>query len=297
MITPPHNSLAVAPAAAEPVTRTQRVAFTVALAIGSRAIHLRDRVLGRIPRLPASLPGLALTPLVISSGRNQLDAVYAAPDNQPLRAAVLICHGIGEVVAQWVPIQQLLAARGVASLVFDYSGYGRSTGHPSSAQLEQDAVAAFHGLRQFTAGPISLLGFSLGSGIVPVLLDRIPAHRLVLCASFTSFRAAARSVGIPPFLSAFVPPIWDSAQPLHAASQPVLFVHSTGDRLFPLAMARELAACSAPRARLQIVEGLRHNQPFYTPTAAYWDPIADFLADPLGDPTPPTHLLPDPPAC
>ena len=286
MTTAPDNSPAVVPAAEEPVTRAQRIAFILAVAIGCRAIHLRDRLFRTIPRLPTSIPGLALTPLTISSGRSQLDAVYAAPDKQPTRAAVLICHGIGEVIAQWVPIQQRLAARGVASLVFDYSGYGRSTGRPSPAQLEQDAVSAFYAMRQFTEGPVSLLGFSLGSGIVPVILPRVPAYRVVLCASFTSFRAAAQRVGIPAFLSAMVPPIWDSTQALRAANQPILIVHSASDRLFPVAMARELAACSAPRAQLRVVEGLRHNEPFYTPTADYWDPIAEFLAGEQSDPDP-----------
>ncbi len=105
----------------------------------------------------------------------------------------------------------------------------------------------------------------------------MPAHRLVLCASFTSFRAAARRVCIPGFLSALVPPVWASGQVLRAAPHPVMLVHSTRDRLFPLAMAEELAACCGARASLRIVEGLRHNEPFYKPTAAYWDPIAEFL--------------------
>lgn len=264
--------------AAEHITPIQRTAFTVSLMVGSRAIYLRDRLLGRIPSGLAQVRGLALTPLVIQSGSNRLDALYAAPDGPPARATVLICHGIGEVVTQWVPIQRILAAHGVASLVFDYSGYGRSTGRPTPAQLELDAVAAFAQLRELAPGLISVLGFSLGSGIVPAILDRVAPHRLVLCASFTSFRAAACRVGVPSFLFALVPPLWDSAQALRSSAQRVMLVHSTSDRLFPAAMASELAACCGSRARLHIVEGLRHNEPFYKPTAAYWDPIAEFLA-------------------
>ena len=264
--------------AASSITPVQRIAFTVALMVGSRAIYLRDRVLGRIPRRPPQVAGLVLTPLSIPSGRNQIDAVYAEPDGVPVRAAVLICHGIGEAVSQWMPIQRLLAAHGVSSLVFDYSGYGRSSGRPAPAQLEQDAVAAFGRLRELAPGPISILGFSLGTGIVPAILDRVQAHRLVLCASFTSFRAATRRVGVPSFLSPLVPPVWDSAQTLRSCAHRVLFVHSTRDRLFPVAMASELAACCGPRARMHIVEDLRHNEPFYKPTATYWDPIAEFLA-------------------
>jgi uncharacterized protein len=266
-----------APTAAEHCTSLQRVAFALAVGVGWRAIQARDRLLGRVPRRAVQEPGLSITPQAIPSGRGVLDALFVAPAAKPARATVLICHGIGEIVPQWMPIQRLLAARGVASLVFDYSGYCRSTGWPAPAQLEHDAVAAFERLQQLEPGPISLLGFSLGTGVVPAILHRVPAHRLVLCASFSSFRAAVRRVGIPGFLSVLAPPVWASGEVLRAAPQQVMLVHSTRDRLFPVAMAEELAACCGARASLRIVEGLRHNEPFYKPAAAYWDPIAEFL--------------------
>jgi hypothetical protein len=77
-----------------------------------------------------------------------------------VRAVVLVCHGIGETVGHWVPVQELLAANGAASLVFDYSGYGRSTGRIEAAQCERDAIAAFEFLEKLAPGaPIAVLGF------------------------------------------------------------------------------------------------------------------------------------------
>jgi alpha-beta hydrolase superfamily lysophospholipase len=280
MAAPADIPLAAAPAAADLCNPVQRAAFAMALTVGSHAIQMRDLALGRVPRPSAQVPGLTLTPFAIRSGRNMLDAVFAAPAGEPVRATVLICHGIGEIVPQWMPIQRLLAARGVASLVFDYSGYGRSTGWPTPAQIENDSVAAFGRLQELASGPVSLLGFSLGTGVVPAILHRVPAHRLVLCAAFTSFRAAARRMGFRGFLSPLVPPVWASERALREGQHRVLLVHSKRDRLFDVAMAEELAAFCGERASLRIVEGLRHNEPFYKPTATYWDPIADFLIDP-----------------
>ena len=265
-----------AKAPVESVSATQRVAFTLALSGGSRAIFARDWLLGRI-RQPKPQGHVRLTPLSIASGRNRLAGLFAAPASDPVKAAVLICHGIGEVVVQWTPIQQMLAAHGVASLVFDYSGYGRSTGWPTPAQLEQDALAAYAQLCELTSAPISLLGFSLGTGVAVSILDRVAVHRLALCAGFTSFREATQCVGVPRTLLRFSPSIWDAEPILRAAAHPVLVVHSTHDRLFPVAMGESLAAWCGPRAQLRIVKGLRHNEPFYKPTAAYWDPIAEFL--------------------
>lgn len=264
-------------AAAEPVSATQRIAFALALAAGSRAIFARDWMLGRI-RLPRPQAHVELTSLTVTSGLNRLDALFAVPMSGTVKASVLICHGIGEVVVQWAPIQQMLAAHGIASLVFDYAGYGRSTGWPTPAQLEQDALAAHARLKELASAPISLLGFSLGTGVAVAILHRVETHRVVLCAGFTSFREATHCVGVPRALLRFSPQVWNSESILRSATHPVLVVHSTHDRLFPAAMGESLAGWCGNRAQLRIVQGLRHNEPFYKPTTAYWDPIAAFLA-------------------
>jgi hypothetical protein len=79
---------------------------------------------------------------VIHSGKNVLDAVFVTRDANTVKASLLICHGIGETVEHWLGVQQLLAASGVASLVFDYSGFGRSSGFFNAKRCERDAVAA-----------------------------------------------------------------------------------------------------------------------------------------------------------
>jgi pimeloyl-ACP methyl ester carboxylesterase len=181
-------------------------------------------------------------------------------------------------VEQWFGVQQLLAAHGVASLVFDYSGYGKSTGRPHWEQFELDAVAAFAALKELApALPISLLGFSLGSGVAIAAIDRVAAHCLILCEAFTSFRHAAVSVGIPRPLARLVPPIWHAQQRLAECKLPVLIVHGEKDRLFPIAMARELADWCEPRAEVVLVPNTTHNQPFRKPHISYWGPIIEWI--------------------
>jgi hypothetical protein len=215
-----------------------------------------------------------------------VDAVYAEPAAGTPRAAVLICHGIGEIVPQWFPIQRLLAENGIASLVFDYSGYGRSTGFADWSQCEQDAVAAFQVLKRLApAIPITLLGFSLGTGVVPAILDRVTAHRLVLCAGYSSFRSAARAAWIPGFLSALVPPIWSAEESLRNCALPILVVQGDRDRLFGMKMARELVACCGGHADLLMLPARSHNEPFYNPQLSYWGPIISWLLQEAPDST------------
>ncbi len=242
--------------------------FTLGVTLASRLFLLLDHV-------PATdTTGSRFSRHAIPSGRNTVDAVFAQSASVEPRAALLLCHGIGETVDHWRAVQHLLAQLGIASLVFDYSGYGQSSGRIEAAQCEHDAVTAFHHLRRLTPRlPASVLGFSLGSGIAASIQPRIPAQRLILCAAFTSFRHAARRLGVPAFL---VPPIWSTQQALARCRVPTLLLHGDRDRLFPSQMARDLHQASAS-SQLVLLPRLAHDDPYRHPNPAFWRRVADFL--------------------
>jgi pimeloyl-ACP methyl ester carboxylesterase len=257
----------------------RKYVFTASLTVASRFTELRDLLSGRIGPVARRRRSRKLwfgqtaeaeeTRISIPSGNNRLDAYFVRPTASPTRAVVLICHGIGETIEHWFPVQRLFAASGVASLVFDYSGYGRSTGWAAAPQCERDAIAAFERLQTLTPGQsITLLGYSLGSGIAAAILRRVQADRLILCAAFTSFRAAAQSIGFPKFLVMTLPDLWRAEENLRGHRASVLIVHGERDQLFPVTMAQELA--SYCESELVIVPEMTHNEPFYSPDIAYW---------------------------
>ena len=180
-------------------TSIDNLAFTAVVTLASWTFILRDRLLGRVKRAPLeNHPCLEISRRTIASDKQFLDAVFVTPAREPARAAVLLCHGIGETVDHWLGVQKLLAAQGVASLVFDYTGYGASTGRIRWKQCEEDAIEAFGALEALLPGTsVSILGFSLGSGIAAAVLDYISPQKLILCSSFTSFQAAACCAGLP----------------------------------------------------------------------------------------------------
>ena len=255
------------------------LAFTAAVTVASRSFILRDRLLGRVKQTPSEdHPYLEISRRAIASGKQVLDAVFVAPVGEPARAAVLVCHGIGETVDHWFGVQRLLANQGVASLVFDYSGYGRSTGRIQWKQCEQDAIEAFAALKVLLPDtPASILGFSLGSGIAVAVLDRVSPQKLILCSSFSSFQDAACCAGLPRVLSFLSPPIWNSEESLRRCSLPVLVLHCENDRLFPSQMASRLASVCGERARFVLVPNQQHNDPFYRPLSQYWDHVISIL--------------------
>jgi len=254
--------------------RHHDISFTIALTCISRVLIARDHILGWVGPGVRNTPGLSTQRLQIPSGKNLLDAVFVAPTAIPARAAMLLCHGIGETAQHWFPVQQLLADNGVASLVFDYSGYGRSTGHPGQKQYDRDALSAFESLQRLSPLiPAAIVGFSLGSGPAAAIVNRAAPDYLVLCGAFTSFRDAVRALGLPGRFTPLVPPFWSAREALCDCHVPVLIVHGEKDRLFPVQMARDLAGCCRTPAEVVIVPNFRHNQAFRRPDLAFWGPI------------------------
>ena len=249
--------------------------FTVLVTCVSRGMILRDRMLGRPGR---GVDGPGAMRHQIPSGANCLDAMLVEPVGQPVRAALMICHGIGETVEHWRAAQGLLAEHGVASLVFNYSGYGRSSGRVDAAQWERDAVEAFGWLQRRMSGMgVSVLGYSLGSGVAAAVMDRLEARRLVLCASFPSLRRAARRSGAPAWMAGWLPDIWNNVEALRRGSVPVLVVHGADDRLFPVAGAQEMAEACGARCELVVVPGVTHNGPIFAPRMEFWGAVIERL--------------------
>ena len=253
--------------------RWQEAFFSAAVVGCSRLMVARDRLLGKIDGRPAD----GVSRHRIANGTEGLDAVLILPEGEA-RAAVLICHGIGETVEHWPRAQALLARSGVASLVFNYSGMGRSTGRFSAAQCERDAVAADAWLRERLPGvPVTLLGFSLGSGVAAAVVMEIAVERLVLCEAYTSFRDAARRMGLRGRLACALPDIWRNVERLRGCRVPVLVVHGARDRLFPVTMGEALAATCG--ARLEVVAGMGHADLHERPRAEDLNRIADWVLD------------------
>lgn len=254
-----------------------REAFlTLLLNVTSRLLLRRDRVNGIMEQILSAF-AFANERLVIASGKRRLSAVYvSAGEDTP---AVLICHGIGELVEYWGKVQGLLKGMGVSSLVFNYSGYGTSTGHLSTAHCEEDAIAACRELAARGHRSIILLGFSLGSGVGGAVASRAAIDGLVLCEGFSTLREAAIAMGFPRWITRVVPDAWHTVHRVSELEMPVLVVHSDVDGLFPLSMAQRVAEACGPRGTFVVIEGVSHNAPIFAPTEDYWRPIAEWVKE------------------
>ena len=260
------------------VLGVQNAIFTLAVTVVGRSLILRDRLAGQLRFDQSTDAHTVSTALSLPSGANLLDARFVAPAEGPVKAGLLICHGIGETVQHWAAAQRLLASDGVASLVFNYSGYGRSTGWITLKQCEADAGVAFDHLRRLVPmAPVSILGYSMGSGIATAVAPTLKPSRLIICAGFTSLRQAAASLRIPELLTRLLPPAWANVEALKHSTIPVLVLHGASDRLFPSEMARRLGRSCKSECEVIIVPGLSHNGPMYRPQQHYWSVVTSRL--------------------
>jgi alpha-beta hydrolase superfamily lysophospholipase len=244
------------------------------LTVISRGIFRRDRHSGKMKRILDAF-SFGEQRLVLESGGRRLSAVYVSAGNDA--PAVLICHGIGEVVEYWGRVQEAFQEMGVSSLVFNYSGYGASSGTITVAHCEEDAIAAYRALVDRGHRSILLLGFSLGSGISCAAASRVDVDGLILCEGFSTFREGAMAIGCPQWLTHTVPNVWNTVGRVCDLRVPVLVVHSDADELFPLTMAKRVAEACGTQGELIVVNGLSHDAPIYTATPIYWRPIADWV--------------------
>jgi hypothetical protein len=247
--------------------------LSVALDVIGRVFLRRDRENGEMQRL---LDAFAFDQerLTIQSGSRDLSAVYVrASDDAP---AFLICHGIGEQVEYWSGVQELLRAMDVSSLVFNYSGYGASSGRVSVAHCEEDAIAAYRELTDRGHRSIFLLGFSLGSGVVLAVAPQLKIDGVILCQGYSTLREAALAMGFRRWMTHAMPDVWHNLRQLNEIKTPVLVIHSDGDQLFPVAMAKRVHEACGESGELIIVSGFAHDGPVYFPTEAYWRPVVEW---------------------
>ena len=232
------------------------------------------------PETPETF-GAPYQQLSIVSGDRRLDAtlVRAAADSSP---ALLIFHGTAEAVSFWADTQALLYRQGITSMVFDYSGFGRSTGRPTAAHLEEDADSAYaefvRRVGQRTRHYI--LGYSLGSGVV---LDAVPRFTpapsgVVFMASYSSARDGAVAFGlIPKWATFLLPDMWNNVRDTRNLRQPLLVVQSDGDQLFPVRMAKAVYDAATVRKQMVVLHGYRHEDGHQRPTDEYWEPVVRFM--------------------
>jgi fermentation-respiration switch protein FrsA (DUF1100 family) len=213
----------------------------------------------------------------------RLDAWFIPAD--PARGTLLFCHGNAGNISHRLDSIRIFHQLGLSVLIFDYRGYGKSTGRPTEKGTYRDAAAAWRYLverRRIPPEKIILFGRSLGASIVAELATREAVAGVILESGFTSVPDVAAQ--IYPWL----PVRWlsryryDARRALTEIHSPVLIIHSRDDEIIPYVNGEHLyTAANEPKQFLQLRGG--HNDGFLVSRKRYIQGLEAFLGNALGD--------------
>lgn len=203
---------------------------------------------------------------------------FEGPRTEPL-ATLLFCHGNAGNVSHRLENVYLLLRSGFEVLLFDYRGYGHSTGQPSEDGLYTDAEVAWQHLagRAGAAGvPRIIFGRSLGGAVAVELATRVEADGLIIESTFTSIRTLARLVFPMPLPK--LPVRYDSLSKIGQIRMPLLAIHGEEDELIPFADGRALFEAAPEPKSWYPIPRASHNNTYVVGGEAYFQRLATFAA-------------------
>ncbi|MFP4034815.1 MAG: alpha/beta hydrolase [Desulfovermiculus sp.] len=206
---------------------------------------------------------------------------WFVPGNQN-RPVVLFCHGNNSNISSpsHLKFLELMHFLSFSAVIFDYRGFGRSSGSPDETGSYLDGEAVWNHLvhsRGYTGRDIIIWGKSLGGGIAAYLASQHQDCRaLVLEATFTSVPDVARR------MFPFLPVKWiiRHEYPVHRhvsrVDSPVLVMHSPKDETIPYRLGRRVfEAATEPKTFVQLSGG--HVWGFWTSKEAVVQAIQENL--------------------
>lgn len=194
------------------------------------------------------------------------------------KGTILFSHGNAGNMSHRLESIKIFHQLGYHTLIYDYGGYGNSTGSPSEKRCYADIQAQWDYLtktREIHPNQIILFGRSLGGGVTAELATHVTPAAIILESTFTSIPDMARQQ-FPIFpVRLLVKHKFDTLNKLDKFTAPILHVHSETDELIPYTHAQALhEAAPQPKQFLTLQGG--HNEGYLT-TQSYPQDLDTFL--------------------
>ncbi len=207
-------------------------------------------------------------------------------ETDPAGPTIVYFHGNGEVIGDHDGIAPLYHSIGANLFVFEFRGYGRSSGSPTIEHLVADgAVCGRRALelleRDGFVGRRFVMGRSLGANPALEVAARVPGYDgLILESGAGNVARFVNRLGLQPGADL------DRLVAAHEAklatiTMPSLIIHGLADDLVPVDTALATAEClTGSQVTTELVPGAGHNDLLLVDPGRYIDAIADLIERP-----------------
>ena len=191
-----------------------------------------------------------------------LQAWFLPSRAQPPPLTVIVFNGNAGNRAYRSTLAAALRSQGLSVLLFDYRGFGDSSGSPTERGLYEDARAVRRYLAarsDVRADRLVYFGESLGTAVAVRLAVEHPPAALILRSPFSSL------VDVGRFHYPILPVRWllrdrfSAIDAIESVRSPVLIVAGDRDRIVPLALSRQLFDRTPEPRQLVVVRNAHHN--------------------------------------
>lgn len=179
-----------------------------------------------------------------SKNGNTLNGWMLKPKNSIVNTTILHLHGNGGMLLSQYEAIAPLTKYGYQVFMFDYSGFGYSTGKPSRDNALEDANAALEYIlnrEDVKNTKILVYGQSLGGHLAAVLAEQRQneINALIIEGAFSSHKDVAQSIA-GKFGRAFVKEGYSAKVAIKNYHKPVLIIHSINDKTIPFVMGKTI---------------------------------------------------------
>ncbi len=228
--------------------------------------------------------GLRADDVFVNAGDDALIHGWFFPPPDDGAPVLLFCHGNAGNISHRLDNVRHLVRHGLGVLLFDYRGYGRSTGRPSEKGVYRDGRAVYEHLvneRKIPPERIVPFGRSLGAAVALETALHHPVRCVILESAFTSTRGMARRMGPFALLSPVLPANYNNLDKIPRLEVPKLIIHGRDDEIVPFKMGETLfRAASGVKAFLPL-DGAGHNDTYVAGGEPYFKALAEFAGDPV----------------
>jgi fermentation-respiration switch protein FrsA (DUF1100 family) len=194
----------------------------------------------KVRKTPEAL-GWKFEEVRVPVGRETTFGWFIPAENE--RGVVLVCHGNGGNMGTHLSGTRQFHNLGFSILLFDYGGFGKSTGNPSERRCYADAEAMWRYLvqtRGVSRERILVWGGSFGGGTACELARRVQPRALILQSTFLSMAKAAFGERWGWAATPFLRHRFNNEKKITDVHCPVLIIHSRGDTLYPFSHGEKL---------------------------------------------------------